>query len=99
MARDDDRPSAGNGADAADPARLRKHSVMIAGHRTSVSLEDAFWHVLRRIARQRGESVGRLIASIDRERTGNLSSALRVFVLEQLQMAAEPAGTTAPDAS
>lgn len=68
-----------------DPARLRKHSVTIAGHRTSVSLEDAFWRALQRIADARGESVAALVTRIDRERSGNLSSALRVFVLESVE--------------
>lgn len=69
---------------AGEPTRLRKRSVMIAGHRTSVSLEDAFWVELQRIARDSGESMGGLITRIDRERSGNLSSALRVFVLGEL---------------
>jgi predicted DNA-binding ribbon-helix-helix protein len=68
---------------------LRKHSVTIAGHRTSLSLEDAFWRRLRAIAAARGLSVGALIEQIDAARaergepTGNLSSAVRVFVLEE----------------
>ena len=68
---------------------LRKHSVTIAGHRTSLSLEDAFWHRLQAIAVSRGVSVGALIEQIDSARAergepaGNLSSAVRVFVLEQ----------------
>ena len=65
------------------PARIGKHSVTIAGHRTSVSLEAAFWEALGEIARARGATVNALIAEIDRQRTGNLSSAIRVFVLEQ----------------
>ncbi len=60
---------------------LRKHSVVIAGHRTSVSLEDAFWEALRDIAAERGVSINRLVADIDRRRRGNLSSAIRVYVL------------------
>ena len=63
----------------------RKHSIVIAGHRTSVSLEPAFWDALKAIAGQRGMTVGRLIAEIDRDRRGNLSSALRVFILESVQ--------------
>ena len=62
--------------------RIGKRSVMIAGHPTSVSLEDAFWEALAEIARERGMSVNRLVAEIDRERAANLSSAIRVFVLE-----------------
>ena len=59
-----------------------KHSVVIEGHRTSVSLEAPFWEALREIARERGMSVNRLIDGIDRDRFGNLSSAIRVYVLE-----------------
>ena len=64
-----------------DPARIRKHSVVIAGHRTSVSLEDIFWIRLRAIASRDGISLNQLITRIDAERSGNLSSALRVFVV------------------
>jgi predicted DNA-binding ribbon-helix-helix protein len=59
---------------------LRKRSVVIAGHRTSLSLEEPFWQDLSVIARARGLSMNALIALIDRERRGNLSSALRLFV-------------------
>ncbi len=65
----------------ADPARIRKRSVLIAGHATSVSLEDAFWRQLKIIARARGLSLNGLIGEIDRRRQGNLSSAIRVFIL------------------
>ncbi len=61
-----------------------KHSVVIAGHRTSVSLEDAFWRALKDIAAQEGVSLAALIARVDAGRgEANLSSALRVFVLER----------------
>lgn len=63
---------------------VRKRSITIAGHRTSVSLEDAFWTVLCRIAESRECSVSQLVTQIDRERTGNLSSAIRVFVLNEV---------------
>jgi predicted DNA-binding ribbon-helix-helix protein len=59
-----------------------KRSVNIAGHRTSITLEDAFWNCLREIADKRGETLRQLIASIDAERkSANLSSNLRLFVL------------------
>ncbi|HEX9489678.1 MAG TPA: ribbon-helix-helix domain-containing protein [Stellaceae bacterium] len=61
---------------------LRKRSVMIAGHATSLSLEEAFWEELRTLARRRGTSITALIATVDAERQGNLSSALRLFVLD-----------------
>jgi predicted DNA-binding ribbon-helix-helix protein len=62
---------------------IRKRSVVIAGHRTSVSLEDIFWEQLQLIAKHQRISVNALVESIDRERAANLSSAIRVFVLEQ----------------
>ena len=68
---------------ADDRTGLRKRSVVIAGHRTSVSLEEAFWTALKRIAAAEGRSVAQLIAAVDAERTGNLSSALRVYALER----------------
>jgi predicted DNA-binding ribbon-helix-helix protein len=64
-------------------ALIIKRSLVIAGHRTSVSLEDAFWQRLRAIAAERGLSLNSLAAMIDASREGaNLSSAIRVFVLE-----------------
>ncbi len=64
--------------------RLTKRSVIVAGHHTSVSLENAFWKALREIAGRRGLSLNRLITEIDRRRAGNLSSAIRVFVLGEI---------------
>ena len=65
---------------------IRKHSVVLAGHATSLSLETAFWDALSTLAARRGQSLNRLIETIDRDRTAagriNLSSAVRVFVLE-----------------
>ena len=58
----------------------RKRSVVIAGHRTSLSLEEPFWRDLGEIARRRGLSLNALVAAVDTERRGNLSSALRLFV-------------------
>jgi predicted DNA-binding ribbon-helix-helix protein len=67
-------------------AGITKRSVMIAGHRTSVSLEDAFWAALREVAEARGQSVQALIGAIDVGRGAqNLSSAIRVFVLEAVR--------------
>ena len=59
-----------------------KHSVRIAGHATSVSLETAFWEALCEIAQRRRLSVNALLSAIDAGRGGNLSSAIRLFVLE-----------------
>jgi len=60
-----------------------KRSIMVAGHKTSVSLEDAFWDGLKEIARERHVRLSELVAEIDAQRQlGNLSSALRLFVLD-----------------
>ncbi len=76
-------------------ARVIKRSLVIAGHRTSISLEDAFWRRLRRIAAERGLSLNRLAAMVDASRgPTNLSSAIRVFVLE-----AEGAGSSRQNAA
>lgn len=64
---------------------VTKRSVRIAGHQTSVSLEAEFWDELKKLARQRRLTVTQLIAEIDRQRTGNLSSAIRVYVLKAIQ--------------
>ena len=61
-----------------------KYSVAIDGHRTSVSLEPDFWHALKEIAAAQRVTLGALVAEVDRTRTGNLSSALRVFVLKEV---------------
>jgi len=59
-----------------------KRSIVIAGHKTSVTLEDEFWGVLKEIARSRKVTLSDLVGEIDtRRRQGNLSSAIRVFVL------------------
>ncbi len=65
-------------------AAIQKHSVLIAGHPTSITLERAFWEQLKLEAMQREISLNQLIAQIDETRTGNLSSAIRVFVLNTL---------------
>jgi predicted DNA-binding ribbon-helix-helix protein len=60
-----------------------KRSIVIAGHKTSVSLEDAFWKGLKEIAGGRDMTLSDLVAAIDSERQhGNLSSAIRLFVLD-----------------
>jgi predicted DNA-binding ribbon-helix-helix protein len=73
----------GRATNAAEvPTNLSKHSLVIAGHRTSISLEHAFWEALQTIARERQVSIAALVASVDADRGKvNLSSALRVFVL------------------
>ncbi len=80
------------------PMVIVKHSLAIAGHRTSVSLEEAFWEGLKSIAAQRGLSISALVAEIDSERgEANLSSALRVFVLKAVR--GEPAPEACKSAS
>ncbi len=60
-----------------------KRSIVIAGHKTSVSLEDAFWSGLKDIASRRRTTLSGLVAAIDKERQHtNLSSALRIFVFD-----------------
>jgi predicted DNA-binding ribbon-helix-helix protein len=62
---------------------VAKRSIVVAGHKTSVSLEDAFWEGLKEIARGRNITLSELFAAIDSERRqGNLSSAIRLFVLD-----------------
>tara|TARA_B100001094_G_C17797326_1_gene607382 strand:- start:38 stop:256 length:219 start_codon:yes stop_codon:yes gene_type:complete len=65
-----------------NPACIRKHSVLIEGHETSVSMENAFWNSLRSIAREKNLSINDLVSKIDSSRRGNLSSAIRIYVLQ-----------------
>jgi predicted DNA-binding ribbon-helix-helix protein len=72
----------------ASPTAIKKHSLTIAGHRTSITLEAAFWDALGEIAQARKSTVAGLIAGIDDARAAdpsgpNLSSAIRVFVLRE----------------
>jgi predicted DNA-binding ribbon-helix-helix protein len=65
---------------------VAKRSIVIDGHKTSVSLEDAFWRDLKNIAHSQQASLGDLVARIDGTRgQGNLSSAIRLFVLEHFR--------------
>lgn len=65
---------------------MKKHSISIRGHRTSVSVEDEFWQVLNAIAAERNLSLNALITEIDIARgRQNLSSAIRLHVLNHLQ--------------
>ena len=65
---------------------MKKRSVRIAGHATSLSLEEEFWEALKALATERDTSINRLVAEIDAGRgEKNLSSALRLFVLQDLQ--------------
>ena len=63
-----------------------KRSIVIAGHKTSVSLEDAFWKGLKDIAASRNLTLSDLVATIDGgRRQGNLSSAIRLYVLDNVR--------------
>jgi predicted DNA-binding ribbon-helix-helix protein len=66
-----------------------KRSIVLAGHKTSVSLEDAFWEGLKDIAKARRVTLSNLVGGIDTNREhGNLSSALRLFVLNHFKATA-----------
>ena len=72
-----------------------KRSIVIAGHKTSVSLEDAFWKGLKEIASSRNITLSDIVATIDSERRhGNLSSAIRLFVLDHYRALAEASDTS-----
>jgi predicted DNA-binding ribbon-helix-helix protein len=68
---------------AAMISSVKKRSIVIRSHKTSISLEDTFWACLQQIARERATTVSTLIGVLDAERNGgNLSSTIRVFVLD-----------------
>ncbi len=82
MADGDERGNADATSEAVMPTRPVKRSFSISGHRTSVSLETAFWTALRDIADDRGRPLAALVAEIDRNRgDAGLSGAIRVYVL------------------
>jgi predicted DNA-binding ribbon-helix-helix protein len=71
-----------------------KRSIVIAGHKTSVSLEDAFWVGLKQIASGCDRTLSEMVATIDSGRAhGNLSSAIRLFVLDHYRNMTGAAGT------
>ena len=72
------------------PSQLLKRSIVTTGHKTSVSLEDAFWSALKKIAATRKIPLSDLVSTIANERKhGNLSSAIRLFVLDHYRRLAE----------
>jgi predicted DNA-binding ribbon-helix-helix protein len=77
-------------------AEIVKRSVRIAGHATSVSLEPAFWDALCEIAARRHLSLNALLSRIDAEREGNLSSAIRLFVLASCRGELDDAAAAMP---
>jgi predicted DNA-binding ribbon-helix-helix protein len=80
-------------------ASLARRSVVIGGHKTSVSLEDEFWQALKNIAAEREKTLTNLVSVIDKHhRQGNLSSTIRLFVLQYYLDRANPAAN-AKDAS
>jgi predicted DNA-binding ribbon-helix-helix protein len=77
-----------------------KRSIVIAGHKTSVSLEDAFWQGLKQIAAERDMTLSDLVAAIDTDRQqGNLSSAIRLFVLDYYRTRWNSSGSDADRAA
>lgn len=66
-------------------SNIQKHSVIISGHSTSISMEKEFWNVLKDIAVEKSISLNTLITEIDNNRQGGLSSAIRLFILRYLQ--------------
>lgn len=64
---------------------MQKRSIRIAGHSTSISLEPEFWAEIKRAADEEKISLNALVARVDKTRSGNLSSALRIFVLRRLR--------------
>lgn len=80
---------------------VAKRSVVIDGHKTSVSVEDLFWTSLKEVALDQAMTLSKLIASIDAQRTAgaNLSSAIRVYILERFRaqlQGLEPGAAHAP---
>lgn len=79
--------------------RVVKRSLSIAGHRTSVSLEEAFWNEMKAAAARRNLSIAALVGEIDAgRREANLSSAIRVFVLNEVRDLSAQAETQDPAA-
>ncbi|MBL8644809.1 MAG: ribbon-helix-helix domain-containing protein [Rhodospirillaceae bacterium] len=64
---------------------IKKRSVKLSGHRTSISIEDEFWDALKKISAAEKLTIADLLTRIDADRPGNLSSAARLYVLKHLQ--------------
>jgi predicted DNA-binding ribbon-helix-helix protein len=74
-----------------------KRSIVISGHKTSVSAEAEFWNALKDIAASQGRRLSDLVTDIDKTRqAGNLSSAIRLFVLDHFQKHASVAAAVSP---
>jgi predicted DNA-binding ribbon-helix-helix protein len=75
-----------------------KRSIVVAGHKTSVSLEEAFWTSMKEISSSRGMTLSDLVSEIDKGRKqGNLSSAIRLYVLDYYRAKAGAAPSTQSD--
>jgi predicted DNA-binding ribbon-helix-helix protein len=84
-----------------DKSPVVKRSVVVGGHKTSVSLEEAFWSSMKEISVERAMTLSELVGEVDAARQqGNLSSAIRLFVLDHFKtLAVGPTGGTRPRAS
>jgi len=71
-------------------SHIIKRSVVIDRHKTSVSLEESFWKDLKEIAHSQHVTISKVIEKIDKTRQGNLSSAIRLFVLDQVRRHGDP---------
>jgi predicted DNA-binding ribbon-helix-helix protein len=87
------------GGERAIKSLVISRSININGHKTSISLEEAFWSALKDIAHERGETLSHLVGSIDaKHKFANLSSAIRLFVLEYYRDQHERRISLVPDA-
>ena len=83
MADDDRKPA---GARTVNKSPVVKRSIVIGGHKTSVSIEEAFWDGMKEISGQRSMTLSELVGEVDTNRhQGNLSSAIRLFVLDHFR--------------
>ena len=93
-----DQAAEAAGASPAPGEGIRKRSIKIAGHSTSLSLEGVFWDALKEVAAGRGLSINALIEEIDRGRGTNLSSAVRIYLLKHFRAAAGAVSPPDPSA-
>jgi len=83
--------------DDPERSRLKKRSLTLKGHKTSITLEDPFWEILKDAAAKRGVPLAHLIIDIDTRRVCNLSSALRLFALGEVTSSSQLAFTNLGD--
>ncbi len=65
--------------------QIKKRSICISGHATSITIEDEFWIELKKISKEERVSINILISEIDKNNSGNLSSAIRLYILDNLK--------------